>query len=255
MGKSCKVVVCGQAAVGKTAILEQLLYGNHVVGSEMIETQEDIYVGSIETDRGVREQHRQQGVLQACGAAQEGDRQVQGQEGGAAAGGPRRCPALGQGREGEAVGGVRGRPAHADRALHLPGQQDDTATEQVCLPPEPQEQGQRVPGWLSLLPFPFHCHLLLLTSLLPLHTPPAELSGVTEPVGSRWQEEQSSRGWEWSLRMRGSGAGTTLLSAWPLQLLEVLQEGQDSPSAPLCSWVQAGREEQRHRIGWAARGD
>ncbi|XP_071433311.1 NF-kappa-B inhibitor-interacting Ras-like protein 2 isoform X3 [Pithys albifrons albifrons] len=58
MGKSCKVVVCGQAAVGKTAILEQLLYGNHVVGSEMIETQEDIYVGSIETDRGVREQVR-----------------------------------------------------------------------------------------------------------------------------------------------------------------------------------------------------
>lgn len=32
MGKSCKVVVCGQASVGKTAILEQLLYGNHVVG-------------------------------------------------------------------------------------------------------------------------------------------------------------------------------------------------------------------------------
>uniref|UniRef100_A0A8B9DTV3 NFKB inhibitor interacting Ras like 2 n=1 Tax=Anser cygnoides TaxID=8845 RepID=A0A8B9DTV3_ANSCY len=130
MGKSCKVVVCGQASVGKTAILEQLLYGNHVVGecrgggaerggpawvwgvrqpgaarspkyaalgwrkgavchprppirtilqavsrpvpcpgsprhpahllagSEMIETQEDIYVGSIETDRGVREQVR-----------------------------------------------------------------------------------------------------------------------------------------------------------------------------------------------------
>lgn len=58
MGKSCKVVVCGQAAVGKTSILEQLLYGNHVIGSEMIETQEDIYVGSIETDRGVREQVR-----------------------------------------------------------------------------------------------------------------------------------------------------------------------------------------------------
>lgn len=33
MGKGCKVVVCGQAAVGKTAILEQLLYGNHVVGT------------------------------------------------------------------------------------------------------------------------------------------------------------------------------------------------------------------------------
>lgn len=32
MGKGCKVVVCGQAAVGKTAILEHLLYGNHSVG-------------------------------------------------------------------------------------------------------------------------------------------------------------------------------------------------------------------------------
>lgn len=32
MGKGCKVVVCGQAAVGKTAILEQLLYGNHTAG-------------------------------------------------------------------------------------------------------------------------------------------------------------------------------------------------------------------------------
>ncbi|XP_071584786.1 NF-kappa-B inhibitor-interacting Ras-like protein 2 isoform X3 [Heliangelus exortis] len=62
MGKSCKVVVCGQASVGKTSILEQLLYGNHVVGSEMIETQEDIYVGSIETDRGVREQVRPSSV-------------------------------------------------------------------------------------------------------------------------------------------------------------------------------------------------
>ncbi|KAL7977066.1 hypothetical protein Chor_009015 [Crotalus horridus] len=58
MGKSCKVVVCGQASVGKTSILEQLLYGNHVVGSEMIETQEDIYMGSIETDRNLREQVR-----------------------------------------------------------------------------------------------------------------------------------------------------------------------------------------------------
>lgn len=33
MGKGCKVVVCGQAAVGKTAILEQLLYGSHTVGT------------------------------------------------------------------------------------------------------------------------------------------------------------------------------------------------------------------------------
>ncbi len=33
MGKSCKVVVCGQGAVGKTAVLEQLLYANHVAGN------------------------------------------------------------------------------------------------------------------------------------------------------------------------------------------------------------------------------
>ncbi|XP_049600401.1 NF-kappa-B inhibitor-interacting Ras-like protein 2 isoform X1 [Syngnathus scovelli] len=58
MGKSCKVVVCGQAAVGKTAVLEQLLYANHVAGSETMETLEDIYIGSIETDRGTREQVR-----------------------------------------------------------------------------------------------------------------------------------------------------------------------------------------------------
>lgn len=32
MGKGCKVVVCGFLSVGKTAILEQLLYGNHTIG-------------------------------------------------------------------------------------------------------------------------------------------------------------------------------------------------------------------------------
>lgn len=35
MGKSCKVVVCGQGSVGKTAVLEQLLYANHVAGECM----------------------------------------------------------------------------------------------------------------------------------------------------------------------------------------------------------------------------
>ncbi|XP_063041693.1 NF-kappa-B inhibitor-interacting Ras-like protein 1 [Engraulis encrasicolus] len=58
MGKGCKVVVCGLASVGKTAILEHLLYGNHTVGSESNQTQEDVYVASVETDRGVREQLR-----------------------------------------------------------------------------------------------------------------------------------------------------------------------------------------------------
>ncbi|XP_023665607.1 NF-kappa-B inhibitor-interacting Ras-like protein 1 [Paramormyrops kingsleyae] len=58
MGKGCKVVVCGLASVGKTAILEQLLYGNHAVGSESRKTLEDVYVASVETDRGVKEQLR-----------------------------------------------------------------------------------------------------------------------------------------------------------------------------------------------------
>ncbi|XP_040603578.1 NF-kappa-B inhibitor-interacting Ras-like protein 1 isoform X2 [Mesocricetus auratus] len=56
MGKSCKVVVCGLLSVGKTAILEQLLYGNHTIGVEDCETMEDVYMASVETDRGVKEQ-------------------------------------------------------------------------------------------------------------------------------------------------------------------------------------------------------
>ncbi|GFN77986.1 NF-kappa-b inhibitor-interacting ras-like protein 1 [Plakobranchus ocellatus] len=58
MGKSNKVLVCGCSGVGKTAILEQLLYGNHSVGSETHPTMEDIYTAVIETDRGVKEKVR-----------------------------------------------------------------------------------------------------------------------------------------------------------------------------------------------------
>ncbi|XP_001369793.3 NF-kappa-B inhibitor-interacting Ras-like protein 1 [Monodelphis domestica] len=58
MGKGFKVVVCGAISVGKTAILEQLLYGNHVIGLEDNHTMEDVYVASVETDRGVKEQLR-----------------------------------------------------------------------------------------------------------------------------------------------------------------------------------------------------
>uniref|UniRef100_A0A8D2IRF3 Uncharacterized protein n=1 Tax=Varanus komodoensis TaxID=61221 RepID=A0A8D2IRF3_VARKO len=35
MGKGYKVVVCGMASVGKTAILEQILYGNHTIGKNL----------------------------------------------------------------------------------------------------------------------------------------------------------------------------------------------------------------------------
>ncbi|XP_060104768.1 NF-kappa-B inhibitor-interacting Ras-like protein 1 isoform X2 [Heteronotia binoei] len=58
MGKGYKVVVCGMASVGKTAILEQILYSNHIVGMECNATVEDIYVALAETDRGVKEQLR-----------------------------------------------------------------------------------------------------------------------------------------------------------------------------------------------------
>ncbi|XP_066440923.1 NF-kappa-B inhibitor-interacting Ras-like protein 1 isoform X2 [Eleutherodactylus coqui] len=56
MGKGSRVVVCGLGAVGKTAILEQVIYGNHIVGQEHIETLEDVYIASVETERGVKEQ-------------------------------------------------------------------------------------------------------------------------------------------------------------------------------------------------------
>jgi len=55
MGKTWRVVICGQAAVGKTAILEQLISGDHVVGSPMFSTVEDIYVALVDTDRGQKE--------------------------------------------------------------------------------------------------------------------------------------------------------------------------------------------------------
>ncbi|KAM7175320.1 NF-kappa-B inhibitor-interacting Ras-like protein 1 [Macrochelys suwanniensis] len=64
MGKGYKVVICGMASVGKTAILEQLLYGKHTVGGflktglEEGATVEDVYLASVETDRGVKEQLR-----------------------------------------------------------------------------------------------------------------------------------------------------------------------------------------------------
>ncbi|XP_068092240.1 NF-kappa-B inhibitor-interacting Ras-like protein 1 isoform X2 [Hyperolius riggenbachi] len=58
MGKGSRIVVCGLARVGKTAVLEQVIYGNHIVGQEHSDTLEDVYIASVETDRGVREQLR-----------------------------------------------------------------------------------------------------------------------------------------------------------------------------------------------------
>ncbi|XP_068084481.1 NF-kappa-B inhibitor-interacting Ras-like protein 2 isoform X2 [Anabrus simplex] len=58
MGKTTRVVVCGLRSVGKTAILEQLIYGNVTKTAELHSTIEDIYVANIETDRGTREKVR-----------------------------------------------------------------------------------------------------------------------------------------------------------------------------------------------------
>lgn len=76
MGKFSKVVVCGMKGVGKTAILEQVIYGsiteksvsflqemfissrcNHFF-KELHPTIEDIYVANVESDKGTREKIR-----------------------------------------------------------------------------------------------------------------------------------------------------------------------------------------------------
>lgn len=45
-----------------------------------------------------------------------------------------------------------------------------------------------------------------------VHTSYQVLPGVTEPVGSRWQEEKSPQGWGWSWRMREAVGQGPLLS-------------------------------------------
>lgn len=82
MGKVYRVVVCGMKNVGKTFILEQVIYGKHTANTvspvyhkitqpiikpikrefpflqSTYPTIEDIYVANVETDRGTREQIR-----------------------------------------------------------------------------------------------------------------------------------------------------------------------------------------------------
>lgn len=58
MGKICKILLCGHTGVGKSAIIEQLLYGTHIVESPMFTTIEDIFTAVIETDRGIKEKVR-----------------------------------------------------------------------------------------------------------------------------------------------------------------------------------------------------
>ncbi|KAI8122149.1 NF-kappa-B inhibitor-interacting Ras-like protein [Lucilia cuprina] len=55
IGKVGKVMICGMKGVGKTALLEQLIYGNVNMETEIHPTIEDIYVASVDTGRGTRE--------------------------------------------------------------------------------------------------------------------------------------------------------------------------------------------------------
>ncbi|XP_061392758.1 NF-kappa-B inhibitor-interacting Ras-like protein [Musca vetustissima] len=52
IGKVSKVLICGAKGVGKTTLLEQLIYGNITLDSEIHPTIEDIYVASVDTGRG-----------------------------------------------------------------------------------------------------------------------------------------------------------------------------------------------------------
>lgn len=55
ISKVGKVVICGAKGVGKTAILEQLIYGNVTIESEIHSTIEDTYVASVDTVKGSRD--------------------------------------------------------------------------------------------------------------------------------------------------------------------------------------------------------
>ncbi|KAH8348561.1 hypothetical protein KR084_008717 [Drosophila pseudotakahashii] len=52
IGKVGKVLVCGMKGVGKTALIEQLVYGHVNPETELHPTIEDIYVASVDTGRG-----------------------------------------------------------------------------------------------------------------------------------------------------------------------------------------------------------
>ncbi|XP_046845563.1 NF-kappa-B inhibitor-interacting Ras-like protein 1 [Xenia sp. Carnegie-2017] len=50
--------VPGSKKVGKTAIIEQLIHGHHIIGSDLHPTIEDIYDVLIENDQGIKEKVR-----------------------------------------------------------------------------------------------------------------------------------------------------------------------------------------------------
>uniref|UniRef100_A0A1Q3EXW1 Putative ras family small gtpase n=1 Tax=Culex tarsalis TaxID=7177 RepID=A0A1Q3EXW1_CULTA len=55
ISKVGKVVICGAKGVGKTSMLEQLIYGNVTLDTEIHSTIEDTYVASVDTGKGSRD--------------------------------------------------------------------------------------------------------------------------------------------------------------------------------------------------------
>lgn len=49
--KVAKIMVCGMKSVGKTCLIEQLVYGNINKDSVMHPTIEDIYIASVDTGK------------------------------------------------------------------------------------------------------------------------------------------------------------------------------------------------------------
>ncbi|KAL3285795.1 hypothetical protein HHI36_000319 [Cryptolaemus montrouzieri] len=58
MGRTSKVIVCGMKGVGKTAVLQQVIYGNVTTKTEFYPTIEDIYIANIDCDKGTKEKVR-----------------------------------------------------------------------------------------------------------------------------------------------------------------------------------------------------
>ncbi|XP_068698675.1 NF-kappa-B inhibitor-interacting Ras-like protein 2 [Montipora capricornis] len=58
MPKYLRLVVAGGSCVGKTALIEQAVFGKHSPGQPTFRTIEDIYEVQLETDRGVKERIR-----------------------------------------------------------------------------------------------------------------------------------------------------------------------------------------------------
>ncbi|CAI8037071.1 NF-kappa-B inhibitor-interacting Ras-like protein 2 [Geodia barretti] len=52
VSRNHKLVVLGGERVGKTAIIEQFIFGNHVIGQSGLPTLGDVYEATVETEKG-----------------------------------------------------------------------------------------------------------------------------------------------------------------------------------------------------------